>query len=143
DLLELRPRFVKGNNYIRWADISPSGSRVVFDFRGDIVTVPAEKGDYRNLTQTVAVHETAPAWSPDGRTIAYISDASGENALFLQGEDGKGTVRVIKLNGAGFYSYLKWSPDGKKLSFVDNGRNLYILDLPGGEIRKIDADELY
>ncbi len=143
DLLALRGRYASGPKYIRSVDISPSGSRVVFDFRGDIVTVPAEKGDYRNLTQTVGVHETAPAWSPDGRTIAYFSDASGENALFLQGEDGKGVVKVVKLSGAGFYSSLKWAPDGKKLSFVDNSRTLFVLDLPSGEIRKIDSDELY
>jgi tricorn protease len=143
DLLALRGRYASGLKYVRSADISPSGSRVVFDFRGDIVTAPAEKGDYRNLTQTVAVHETAPAWSPDGKTIAYFSDASGENTLCLQSENGKGAVKVVKLSGAGFYSSLKWSPDGKKLSFVDNSRSLFVLDQPSGEIRKIDSDELY
>src|ERR1700686_1386006 len=62
DLLELRSRFVKGAKYIRSADISPSGSRAVFDFRGDIITVPAEKGDFRNLTLTTGVHEKFPSW---------------------------------------------------------------------------------
>ena len=88
DLIEVRPRYASGARYIRQADISPSGSRVVFDFRGDIVTVPAEKGDYRNLTQTTGVNEGWPAWSPDGKTIAYISDASGENAIHIRPEDG-------------------------------------------------------
>jgi len=143
DLLELRPRYASGARYIRNASISPSGSRVAFDFRGDIVTVPAEKGDYRNLTQTTAAHETSPAWSPDGKSIAYFSDASGENQLMIQAEDGKGPVKTIKLTGAGFYAYLKWSPDSKKLSFVDNSRSLYILDIAKGESRKIDADEVY
>jgi tricorn protease len=143
DLLELRPRFVKGGRYIRYADISPSGSRVVFDFRGDIITAPAEKGDPRNLTATTAVHEKYPAWSPDGKSIAYFSDASGEYQLHLKQQDGSGEVKVIPLQGTGFYAYIKWSPDSKYLSYVDNGRNLYVLTVASGAIKKIDADDLY
>jgi len=143
DLLELRPRFVKGANYIRSVDISPSGSRVVFDFRGDIVTVPAEKGDYRNITQTPGAHEKFPAWSPDGKSIAYFSDASGEYQLFIQSQDGKGKPEIFNLNGTGFYAYLSWSPDSKKINFTDNGRNLYVMDVAAGAITKIDADDLY
>ncbi len=143
DLLELRPRFASGPQYIERGDISPTGARVVLDYRGDIVTAPAEKGDYRNLTNTVGAHEGWSSWSSDGKSIAYISDASGENALYIQPEDGKGTARVIKLTGAGFYANLKWSPDSKKIAFADNARNLYILDVPSGDIKKIDADEVY
>jgi len=143
DLLELRPRFIKGAKYIRSGDISPSGQRAVFDFRGDIVTMPAEKGDPRNLTQTVSVHEKYPAWSPDGKTIAYFSDASGEYQLHLKAQDGKGDVKTFKLNGTGFYAYTRWSPDSKKISFTDNGRNLYVLDITTGTVQKIDADDLY
>lgn len=143
DLIEVRPRYASGARYIRQADISPSGSRVVFDFRGDIVTVPAEKGDYRNLTQTTGVNEGWPAWSPDGKTIAYISDASGENAIHIRPEDGKGTVQVIKPGGAGFYAHLQWSPDSKKIAFTDNSRTLFILDLPTGSITRVDSDEMY
>jgi tricorn protease len=143
DLLELRQRYASGVNYIRFADLSPSGSRVVFDFRGDIVTAPAEKGDYRNLTQTPAVHEEWPQWSPDGKSIAYISDASGENAIYVQGEDGKGAARMFKPGGAGFYAFLHWSPDSKKIAFSDNSRALYILDLASGNVDKIDSDEMY
>src|SRR6185437_13803782 len=134
DLLELRPRFVKGPNYIRSADISPSGSRVVFDFRGDIVTVPAEKGDYHNITQTPGAHEKYPSWSPDGKSIAYFSDASGEYQLYIKAQDGSGEPKVFKLNGAGFYAFLRWSPDSKKIDFTDNGRNLYVLDIASDAI---------
>ena len=143
DLLELRPRFVQGTNYIRSYDISPTGSRVVFDFRGDIITLPSEKGDPRNLTLTTNVHEKYPSWSPDGKTIAYFSDASGEYLLHLKQQDGKGDPKIFKLSGTGFYAFPKWSPDSKKICYVDNGRNLYILDIETNTIKKIDSDEIY
>jgi tricorn protease len=143
DLLELRPRFVKGNTYIRSAHVSPSGARAVFDFRGDIVTVPADKGDPRNLTQTTGVHEKYPAWSPDGKQVAWFSDASGEYQLQLKSQDGRGEAKAIKLEGTGFYSDIHWSPDSKMITYVDNGRNFYLLDLATGTITLIDTDDLY
>jgi len=143
DLLELRPRFVQGNNYIRSGDISPTGSRVVFDFRGDIITLPAEKGDPRNITQTTGIHEKYPSWSPDGKSIAYFSDASGEYTLDVRSQDGKGDTKSFKLNGTGFYAFPVWSPDNKKISYSDNGRNLYIIDIESGSIKKVDSDEVY
>ena len=143
DLQELRPRFVKGSKYLRAAAISPTGARAVIDFRGDIVTLPAEKGDPRYLTETDAVHEKGPEWSPDGKTIAYFSDASGEYELHLQPQDGKGEVKTHKLEGTGFYANLNWSPDSRKLTYSDNGRNLYLLDIDSGEITKIASDEVY
>ncbi|MEN9686197.1 MAG: hypothetical protein RLZZ28_1983 [Bacteroidota bacterium] len=143
DLLELRSRFVRGADHIRSADISPTGARVVFDSRGEIITAPAEKGDYRNITQSAGVHEKFPVWSPDGKTIAYFSDASGEYQLHLKSQDGKTAPTAIKLSGTGFYAYAQWSPDSKKIGFTDNGRNLYILDIASGVISKVDADELY
>ena len=129
DLLDHRPRFVKGDQYIRNAHFSPSGVRVVFDYRGDIITLPAQKGDAFNLTNTPGVHEVSPAWSPDGKSIAYFSDASGEYALHIKNQDGSGDVKIISLKGSGFYSSIHWSPDAKKLCFIDNGRRLYLLDV--------------
>ncbi|PST84160.1 peptidase S41 [Pedobacter yulinensis] len=143
DLLELRERFATGSSYIRSTDISPSGSRAVIGFRGDILTVPAQKGDYRNVTQTTGAHEKYPAWSPDGRWIAYFSDASGEYRLHLKAQDGKGAVKDFKLEGSGFFAYPKWSPDGKLISYVDNARNLYVLTVADGRIRKVASDEVY
>lgn len=142
DLLELRPRYVSGDNYIRSASISPSGQRVAFDFRGEIVTIPAKKGDVDNLTHTPGVHEKYPSWSPDGKYIAYFSDASGEYALHLRSTS-DGAVKKIALNGAGFYAHPHWAPDSKKISFVDNGRSLYWADIGSGKVAKIDADRVY
>ena len=143
DLLELRPRYVKGDQYIRRASISPTGARVVMDFRGEIVTVPAEKGDVVNITTSPGVHETYPAWSPDGKSIAYFSDESGEYELFIHDQGEQQKPRKFKLGGTGFYAHPAWSPDSKKLSFVDNGRNLYILDIAKGNITRVAADERY
>jgi tricorn protease len=143
DLLELRPRYVKGARYVRSASISPSGARAVFDFRGEIITVPEEKGDPRNLTNSPGVHERFPSWAPDGKTIAYFSDESGEYQLHLQPQDGKGEIKKIKLNGSGFYSNLDWSPDSKKLTFADNARNLYWVEIEKNSIKKIAAEDLY
>lgn len=143
DLVETRPRFVKGARYIRNASLSPTGARVVFEFRGEIVTVPAEKGDTRNLTNTTGVHERSPAWSPDGKSIAYFSDESGEYALHVRSQDGKGEVRKFKLPGAGFYEDPVWSPDSQKISYVDNSWSIYWLDLKSGASKKIGSEYLY
>ncbi len=103
DLVETRARFVKGAKYVRHGDISPSGARAAFEFCGEVVTVPAEKGDARNLTNTSGVHERAPAWSPDSKSVAYFSDAGGEYKLHVKPADGKGEAKIYDLGGAGFY----------------------------------------
>ncbi len=143
DLPEARPRYATGTRWIRNAALSPTGVRAVFEFRGDIVTVPAEKGDPRNLTNTTQWHERSPAWSPDGLQIAYVSDEGGEYALRIIGQDGKGSARTIKVTGHGFYQQLRWSPDGKKLSYVDNSQSLYWLDLDTGASHRIDGHRVY
>ena len=143
DLLETRPRWAKGAKWIRGAALSPSGARAAFEFRGEIVTVPAEKGDARNLTNTTAAHERAPAWSPDGKEIAYVSDESGENELVVRAQDGKGAPKKIKVPGAGFYDELAFSPDGKKIVLTDNSLTLFIVDVASGASKKIATERLY
>ena len=99
DLLDQRTRYVKGEQYIRTGDISPSGARVVLDYRGEIITLPAQKGDVFNLTNSPGAHDKEPAWSPNGRFIAYFSDASGEYELHIANQDGTGDPKIFKVNG--------------------------------------------
>jgi tricorn protease len=143
DLRELRPRYARGANWVRNADISPSGARAVVEFRGEIVTLPAEKGDPRNITNTAAGHERSPAWSPDGRKIAYFSDESEEYELVVGSQDGKGESRRYRLNGCGYYAGPAWSPDGKKLAYWDNSCSLYWVDLETGAVKKVASESMY
>jgi tricorn protease len=91
DLRETPPRSVKGARWIRGFDISPTGTRAVFGFRGEIVTLSGDKGDIRNLTNSVGAHDRDPSWSPDGRSIAWFSDQSGEYQLHIGSQDGTGS----------------------------------------------------
>ena len=143
DLIEVRPRYAEGANFIRDAAVSPSGARAAFEFRGEIVTVPQKKGDHRNLTNSTGVHERSPIWSPDGTSIAFFSDETGEYALHVAPQDGKGDVRKYPLDGAGFYENPKWSPDGNKISYTDNSRTVYWIDLETGTTHRVDGDMIY
>lgn len=143
DLVDTRPRFVNGVEYVRAVAPSPSGARVAVAFRGEILTLPAEKGDPRNLTGTPGANERYPAWSPDGKTIAWFSDESGENQLVIAPQDGRGERRTLALGGAGFYHDPKSSPDGTRLSCVDNARDPYVLELESGKTSKIASDATY
>ncbi|MCH7728660.1 MAG: PD40 domain-containing protein, partial [Planctomycetes bacterium] len=143
ELLESRPRYVKGAKYIRNADISPNGKRAAFEFRGEIVTTPAEKGDSRNLTQSPAAHERSPAWSPDGNSIAYFSDASGEYELHVRRPGENGAVKKYELPGSGFYFLPVWSPNSKAIIYSDNSLSYYWLDLDSGISKKFAQQNLY
>jgi len=143
DLVEVRPRYVSGSRYVRNADISPSGVRAVFEFRGDIATLPAQEGDVRLLTATSSSHERSPAWSPDGSRIAWFSDSAGEYELVIASQDGHGESRSYALPGDGFYEDLVWSPDGSRISFSDNGWSLFILEVESGEVTRVAREVLY
>jgi tricorn protease len=143
DLKEQRPRFERGSDWVRAGSLSPSGARAVFEFRGEILTVPAEKGAPRNLTRSTSSHERTPVWSPDGTRIAWFSDAGGEYRLVIAPQDGKGEPRSYPLTGAGFYTDPDWSPDSRWISFVDNSWSLYVLDVEKGDMEKIGSEHQY
>ncbi len=144
DLPETRVRYVKGSaRHVRSADISPSGARAVLEYRGEIVTVPAEKGDARNLTESPAVNDRSPAWSPDGRSIAWFADEGGQNRLYVRPAGGKGSPKAYDLHGAGFYADPVWSPDSRKIAYVDNSASLYWIDLANGQVEKVASAPVF
>ena len=140
DLPWARPQFKKVVTMIRNSALSPTGVRAAFEARGDIFTVPAEKGDYRNLTQSPGAHDRSPAWSPDGAQLAWLSDASGEYQLMLGDPLGVTTARAIALPSTAFFSAPAWSPDGTQILLPDNHRNLWLIEVAGGKAAKIDTD---
>lgn len=142
DLPEVRARFQKLEpKHVRASRISPTGARAVFQARGEILTVPAEKGDIRNLTRTPADAERDPAWSPDGKWIAYFSDESGEYELHLRGQSSSGEVRKINLGTPPSFFYAPvWSPDSKKIAYTDKRLNIWYVEIEAAKPVRVDAD---
>ncbi len=143
ELTERRPRWEGGFGEVRSGDLSPSGSRAVLELRGEIVTVPAKKGDPRNLSQSPGANDRSPIWSPKGDRIAWFSDRSGEYELVVSPQDGAGEIESFPLGGAGFYESPRWSPDGEKISYTDNSRSLYWIDLGSGMVTKVSSETMY
>jgi tricorn protease len=141
DLPATRPHYEKVAEKIVAAGISPSGARAVFEARGEILSVPGEKGDVRNLTRTTGVVERDPAWSPDGKWIAYFSEESGEYALHLVDQSGFGAVKKIGLGQPPSFFYgPTWSPDSKKIAYTDKRLNFWYVDVEKGTPVKVDSD---
>jgi tricorn protease len=142
DMPQLRARFERvPPAEIVTAGISPTGARAVLEARGDIFTVPAKNGDVRNITHSPGVAERDPAWSPDGKSIAYFSDESGEYALHISDQSGVGKVRVVGLGDPPSFFYRPtWSPDSKKIAYSDKRLNLWYVDLDHPTPVKVDTD---
>jgi tricorn protease len=142
DLPQVRPHFEKLTvKKIESAAISPTGQRALFEAHGEILTVPAEKGDIRNLTATPSIADRDPAWSPDGKSIAYFSDESGEYALHIRAQNGLGAVTKISLGDPPSFFYSPtWSPDNKKIAYFDKRLNLWYVDLDKKTPVKVDTD---
>lgn len=140
DLPSVRPRLEKAQNFISNYSLSPTGARALFEARGEVLTVPAEKGNPRNLTNTTSAMEREPAWSPDGKWIAYFSDASGEYELHLREQSGMGEVKKITLGPKpSFYYAPTWSPDSKKIAYRDKHLNVWYVEIEKGTPVKVDT----
>jgi tricorn protease len=140
DRATLKPHHQSVSDNIFWAEISPSGKRAVFEARGEIFSVPAENGPTRNLTRSSGAAERNPAWSPDGKSIAYFSDRSGEYELTVTAADGSGEERKLSTLGPGFRYHIFWSPDSKKIVFVDQTMSINLFDVERKRVTRIDRD---
>ena len=138
DRIAARPKWTFVGDNIAGASISPSGKRVAVEARGELFSVPAEKGPTRNLTDSQGVRERNPCWSPDGKWIAYYSDRSGEMEIYVRSADGRESERRVTEDGAVYRFGLAWSPDSAKLLFVDKNTKLYWLDVDSGRATLID-----
>jgi tricorn protease len=120
--------------------LSPTGRRVVVEARGEIFTIPVEKGDVRNLTNSSGSAERDPAWSPDGKFISYFSDKSGEYQLYIEAQDGLTPPREIALDHPTHYYTSSWSPDSKKILFSDTGLHVWVVDVASGKAKVVGSD---
>ncbi|HEY6159310.1 MAG TPA: PDZ domain-containing protein [Gemmatimonadales bacterium] len=138
DLTTLKPRLDSVGARIASAWLSPSGKRAVLEARGDIFTVPAENGPVLDMTRTPGVAERTPAWSPDGKLVAYWSDRTGEYQLMVRPADGSGAEEQLTSFGPGFRYRPYWSPDSKKLAFVDQAMTVWLVERASKKATKVD-----
>ncbi|MCW8984361.1 MAG: PDZ domain-containing protein, partial [Thermoanaerobaculales bacterium] len=137
DLASLRPRRINAADLIQGADISPSGKRAVIEARGEIFTVPAKHGVVQNLSRSSGSAERFPAWSPDGKHIAYWSDAGGEYELTLMPAGG-GEPKTLTELGPGFRYRLFWSPDSTRIAFIDHTQTIWVYSIEANEFTEVD-----
>ena len=132
-----RPSRVSASNLIESVGLSPKGERALFVARGDIFTAPIEKGPTRNLTDSSGAHDKWPSWSPDGSQIAFISDKSGEEELYLIPQDGSKPAEQITNGGTAMRYAPEWAPDGKRIAFSDKDGKLFVLTLADRKIVEV------
>lgn len=137
DFVYARNELKDASKQIRGADLSPNGERVVFSARGEVFSVPSEKGITYNLTRTAGVHERDAVWSPDGKYIAYLSDQSGEFEIWVQKQDGSEPARQITKDADTYYLDIAWSPDSKKILWSDRKLRLRYADIESGKITEV------
>ena len=132
------PKVVEGADFIESADLSPAGKRVLVTARGEVFSAPAKDGPVRNLTRTAASREIAASWSPDGRQIAYLSDATGEYEIWVRPVGG-GDARQVTRDGAIWRFMPVWSPDSSMLLFGDKNQRLNIANVGNGRVSVVDS----
>jgi tricorn protease len=138
DETALKTKLVSADKYIQHSFISPDGNRVLIEARGEIFSLPAENGYVKNLTQSSGIAERFPSWSPDGKSIAFWSDRSGEYELYIADDENLNNAKKLSSYGAGFRYGLFWSPDSKKIAFIDKAMRIWIYDLASGKTIGVD-----
>src|SRR6266581_3003098 len=141
DLAIGRSTLVDASKHIESVNLAPDGERTIVVGRGDIFSVPAKEGTPRNLTKTSNAHERDAVWSPDGKWIAYNSDVTGENELYVRAQDGKGDAVQLTSGADTYYYTAKWSPDSKKLLWSDRLQRLRFVDVTTKTVTQVDQDK--
>ncbi|HEX8685057.1 MAG TPA: hypothetical protein VF654_01110, partial [Pyrinomonadaceae bacterium] len=138
DFPETVPHFVNVKDNVETYSISPTGARALFGARGDIYTAPAKEGEVRNLTDSQGVREMTPAWSPDGRWVAYLSDRTGEYEVYVRPSDGTGAERRVTSDGDVWRYPPVWSPDSRSIAYGDKRQRLRYVDVATGRTTDVD-----
>ena len=137
DGLARRPSRISVASFIEDVSLSPKGERVLFCARGDIFSAPVEKGPTRNLTHSSGAHDKWPRWSPDGSRIAFISDKTGEEEVWVIAQDGTTPAEQLTSGGKAFRYAPEWAPDGKRIAFADKDGKIWILTLADKKLTEI------
>ena len=125
---------------IQYSRISPSGKRLIVEARGEVFTLPSDKGSTRNMSEASGAADRWPTWSPDGKMLAWFSDRSGEYEVVIRDSEGLKAIKSFKLDGKGFYFTPEWSPNSNYLAYTDADLNIWILDVNSGKQTRVDND---
>ena len=136
----MMPRWEDVSSRIALIKLSATGKRALVEARGEVFSIPVEKGDVRNLTHSSGSAERDPAWSPDGQFVSYFSDTSGEYTLIIESQDGMGAPRQIALPKPTHYYTASWSPDSKKVVYTDTNLNVWVMDVASGQAKIVGRD---
>jgi tricorn protease len=141
DFASGRAAFVDASKHIESVNLAPDGERAIVVARGDLFSVPMKEGTARNLSKSSNAHERDAIWSPDGKWIAYNSDLTGENELYVRAQDGKGQPQQVTSGADTYYYRPVWSPDGKKLLWADRLQRLRYVDVTSKTVTQVDQDK--
>jgi tricorn protease len=142
DFASGRAAFLDASKHVESVNLAPDGQRAIVVARGDLFSVPMKEGSARALTRTSNVHERDAVWSPDGKSIAYNSDESGENELYVRSQDGKGQPQQLTKGADTYYYQVIWSPDSKKLLWSDRLQRLRFVDVASKAVTEVTKDKI-